>query len=241
MLSFKDTETISIFQTSPSSCLISAPQKAPGKIWPQPPVSPVILASVTHCGALGCFDMQISHRIHNQHRLQLTARRVSYAQGLLRHKAGTPRLHRLHVRRRRSRLSFLGAGGATRRAPRVPSVQNLALSARMETGGGGLQAGGHTWVGMGRVAEEPPAGRCGAPRDLRQSRSSGLKESVISSGQKAGPRHCQLPDFYHKSHTTWDFLKVLVPRTKQFHEDFFFFKCKNVSKTPKQVPSLFYC
>lgn len=34
---------------------------------------------------------------------------------------------------------------------------SLTLSARMERGG--LTGWGHTWVRMGRVAEEPPAGR----------------------------------------------------------------------------------
>lgn len=73
---------------------------------------------------------------------------------------------------------------------------------------------GCTLAWMGKAAEELRAGCCGAPRDLRHSSYPGLKESIIGNEQKPGPWHCQLSGFYLKSHATWDFLKVLVPRTK---------------------------
>lgn len=83
-----------------------------------------------------------------------------------------------------------------------------------------------------RVAEELPAGCCGAPRERR------LMQSVISIRQKTGHGHCQLSGFYCKPQATRDFLGVVVPRMKRFCEDFF--SRKQYKNPSKQVPSPLY-
>lgn len=168
----------------------------------------------THGRALRCFDMQISHRIHNQRCLQLTA----HSEYPTPSASSLPKHHT--------------AAQASRQTTQVPAVfrgsrrcclQSLELQHTASPWPPGWRWGayrkdagwGCTSVWMGGVAEELPAGCCRVPSDQR------LTQSVISNRQKIGPGHCQLSGFYCKPQATWDFLEVLVPRMKRFHEDFF--------------------
>lgn len=120
--------------------------------------------------------------------------------GLRRHKAGAPRLRRLHVRQRRSRCPSWEWEVPPAQPPGPQHTASPCPSGRRwgsyrDTGWAHL--GGH-----GGVSEEPLAGHCEAPVTYV---TPGLKESIISSRQKAGRQHCQLSGFHCKSHTTWDF------------------------------------
>lgn len=105
------------------------------------------------------------------------------------------------------------------------SAYSLTLATRMEMGR--LQKGCRLGLHLG---VDGRGGGGAAGRMLQGSRDWRLTQSVISNRQKIGPGHCQLSGFYCKPQATWDFLEVLVPRMKRFHEDFFLHI--NNTKTP---------
>lgn len=129
-----------------------------------------------HGRALRCFDMQISHRIHNQRCLQLTA----HSEYPTPSASSLPKHHTV--------------AQASRQTTQVPTVfrgsrrcclQSLDLQHTASPRPPGWRWGpyrkdagwGCTSVWMGGVKEELPAGCCRAPGDRR------LTQSVISSRQ----------------------------------------------------------
>lgn len=145
--------------------------ESPGKIRSQPSASPIILAAVTHRGALRDFDMQMNHWISHQRRLRLPACGASHAQGPLRHEADSPPPPGLHVSERKSPLSFPGAGGLRHTAsPRAPGRRPVAYG--RDVGGEGRRAAGRTqrlpWA-QGKLKEEGAKSRPSALPVLRIS------------------------------------------------------------------------
>lgn len=162
-------------------CITESPREDPVPAFSKP-YHPC--PSLTTAELSDCFDMQISHRIHNQRCLQLTAHTeypTARPSSLPKHHTAAQASHQMT----KVPAVFGGSGRCC-----LQSLDSQHTASPWPPGWH-LQKG--CTVGVdGRGAAELPAGCCGAPSERR------LMQSAINNRQKPGHGHCQISGFYCK-------------------------------------------